>query len=66
MEVTLNVDGMMCVRCKARVEKALAAVEGVESVEVSLEDKKAVIKGAQLDAEALKNAVTEAGYDVID
>ena len=66
MEVTLNVDGMMCVRCKARVEKALAAVEGVESVEVSLEDKKAVIKGVQLDAEALKNAVTEAGYDVID
>lgn len=65
MEVTLKVDGMMCVRCKARVEKALAAVDGVEGVEVSLEDKTAVITGAQLDEAALKNAVTEAGYDVI-
>ena len=31
MTKTLKVEGMMCVRCEARVQKALEAVPGVES-----------------------------------
>ena len=31
MTKTLKVEGMMCVRCEARVKKALEAVPGVES-----------------------------------
>ena len=34
---------MMCAHCQEHVRKALAAVDGVQSVEVSLEDKQAVV-----------------------
>ena len=60
---TLSVEGMMCPRCVAHVKEALSAVKGVSSVEVSLEEKSATVTGkASLDA--LKDAVTRAGYEV--
>ena len=58
----LKIEGMMCMHCVGRVEKALKAVEGVESVDVSLEEKSAVVTGGR--EEALKAAVAEAGYEV--
>ena len=61
----IKVEGMMCKHCKAHVEKALRAVAGVESVEVSLEDKCATVTGTA-SAETLKKAVVDAGYEVID
>ena len=39
----MKIEGMMCNHCTAHVQKALEALDGVESVEVSLEDKKAVL-----------------------
>ena len=62
--VTLTVEGMSCAHCKARVEKALAAIPGVESVSVDLDSKKATVNGKDLDLKALAHAVTEAGYAV--
>ncbi len=65
MTKTMIVEGMMCKMCKAHVEKALNALEGV-SAEVVLEEKKAVITlSAEVSDEALTAAVTEAGYEVI-
>ncbi|MBR3196746.1 MAG: cation transporter [Clostridia bacterium] len=66
MQITLHVNGMMCPMCKARVEKALAAVEGVQNVEVSLEEKTAAVCGEALDAAVLKNAVINAGYEIAE
>ena len=43
MEKTLKVEGMMCMHCKASVEKALGAVPGVTAVTVDLEAKTAVV-----------------------
>ena len=63
-QLTLEVEGMMCGHCVAHVTKALQGVDGVSSVEVSLENKSAFVKGANLDAAALKKAVEEAGYSV--
>ena len=63
--MTIKIEGMMCKHCVAHVEKALAAVSGVESVEVSLEGKCAVVSGTAQYA-ALKQAVIDAGYEVID
>lgn len=40
MKKTVYINGMMCSHCTAHVQKALGALDGVESVEVSLEDKK--------------------------
>ncbi len=63
MKKILTVDGMMCPRCQAHVQKALEAVEGVASVEVNLEAKTAeVTLNAEVADEVLTAAVSEAGY----
>lgn len=43
MEKKMLIHGMMCAHCKAAVEKALNAVEGVSACVVDLEAKTAVI-----------------------
>lgn len=64
--ITMKINGMMCGHCKAAVEKALGAVAGVEKAEVNLEEKAAyVTAAAHIAKDDLKNAVTEAGYEVV-
>ena len=63
MQTVLNIECMMCQHCVAHVRKALEGVPGVETVEVSLENKNATITGSP-DVEALKAAVKDAGYEV--
>lgn len=63
--MVLKIEGMMCGHCKARVEKALKAVAGVETVEISLENKTATVTGSA-DPAALRQAVTDAGYQVVE
>lgn len=43
MEKRMLIDGMMCAHCKATVEKALGAVEGVTACTVDLVAKTATI-----------------------
>ncbi len=65
MKKMLNVEGMMCPRCQAHVQKALEAVDGVSAVEVDLEAKTAAVTLAVDVADGvLIAAVTEAGYEV--
>ncbi len=64
MKITINIDGMMCPHCQANVKKTLENIEGVKSVEVSLENKCAVVEG-DADFNVLEKAVTDAGYTVI-
>jgi copper chaperone len=60
--IRLTINGMTCMHCVAAVEKALAAVDGVEQVvEVSLEAGSATVTGTA-SPEALIDAVKEAGY----
>ena len=57
------VEGMSCGHCSARVEKALAAMEGVTAVQVDLEAKTATVTLAHpVEDSLLEHAVTEAGY----
>ena len=64
MEKIVYIEGMMCPRCVAHVDKALNAIDGV-SAQVSLEDKRAVCTlSKEVSDEALKAAVAEAGYEV--
>lgn len=63
----LKIDGMMCGHCTARVEKALSDTRGVLSVAVSLEDKSATAEVKEkVKADALKKAVQNAGYTVVE
>lgn len=67
MEKIIYIEGMACGHCKAAVEKALGALDGVSKVEVSLEEKLArLILDKNLEDAILKNAVEEAGYEVVE
>ena len=59
---TLNVGGMHCEKCVARVTEALEGVEGVTSAEVSLDAENAVVEGHGYDAAALVSAVEGIGF----
>lgn len=65
MKRTIRIEGMMCGHCSGRVKKALEAVAGVETAEVSHETGTAevTLRGDASD-EALAKAVTDAGYKV--
>ncbi len=65
MKKELSVEGMMCQNCVKHVTRALEGVPGASDVRVSLEDKKATVSvPASVSDDALKAAVTEAGYEV--
>ncbi|MBR1781872.1 MAG: heavy metal translocating P-type ATPase [Oscillospiraceae bacterium] len=66
MTKVLTVEGMMCQHCQARVEKALSEVKGVKSAKVDLEAKTATVEAGLLTKDdALKQAVIDAGYEVV-
>ena len=66
MTKTLNIEGMMCAHCVAHVEKALSALGGVASAKADLEGKCATVTlAAPVSDQELKDAVTEAGYEVV-
>ena len=58
-----NVSGMKCVNCKANVERALNALEGVDEADVSLEDANVTVTydEAVVTPQAMKNAVDDLG-----
>ena len=61
----MQIEGMMCPHCEARVRKALEAVEGVNEAAVSHQEGSAVVKASSsVSAQALTKAVTDAGYEV--
>ena len=63
MTTQLRIEGMTCGHCVAAVKRALEAVPGVESAEVSLAEGRAKINGTALEAELI-TAVEEEGYAV--
>ncbi len=62
MSKTVKIEGMMCQNCVKHVKKALAALD--PAVEVSLENKCATVS-ADVDDNAIKAAVADAGYEVV-
>jgi len=67
MEKVLKIEGMMCQHCVMHVQKALAAVDGVDEVTVSLEEKTARVKlGKKVSDEALTKAIVDAGYELLE
>ena len=65
METVINVNGMMCPHCKARVESVCKAVAGVTDAVVDLQKKLVTVTG-NASVEELKKVITEAGYEVVD
>lgn len=65
MKKIIEINGMSCGHCQARVEQVLNAIEGVEA-KVDLKKKRAVVNLTKnVEDQTLKNVVTEAGYEVV-
>ena len=65
MEKTMKIEGMMCGHCEAAVKKALEAVDGVASAEVSHTSGTAIVTLSKpVDSAVLKKAVEDKDYKV--
>ena len=64
MKKTIHIEGMSCMHCSARVEKALNALDGVQA-KVDLEKKLALVQLTKdVPDDTLQKAVEDAGYEV--
>ena len=67
MEKTIRIEGMMCGHCEMHVQKALEALDGVDSAKVSHETGTAIVTLKEnVSDDVLKQAVTEQGYQVTE
>ena len=65
MKKKILIEGMKCEHCVGHVKNALEGLDGVTSVEVSLENTCAIVETTEED-EVLKDAIEEEGYDVVN
>ena len=66
METTVvKITGMTCMGCVASVKKVLTAIDGVQSVDVSLEKAQATIgyDAARVGPAQFKTAIEDAGFE---
>ena len=63
---TVKIEGMSCVHCTARVSAALMGLDGVENVEMSLENKTAVLTlSKDVSDDVIRETVDDTGFDVV-
>jgi len=67
-KLSFGIAGMSCSSCAARIEKALAALDGVKSANVNFAVEKATVEflPEQVGADDLIRAVRDAGYDACE
>ncbi len=63
MKKIFHIEGMACAHCQSSVQKAIASLQGVESVSVDLKTGDAVVEGA-VDDDQVKEAIFNAGFTV--
>jgi len=67
--VELSINGMTCGHCVASVTEELSEVPGILNVEVILNSgatsKATVVTNTELDDNALRDAVSEAGFELV-
>ena len=67
MKKIIKIDGMGCQHCVNRITEALSAIDCVDVLEVSLEDKSATVDVEESIAdETLMNAIDEEGFEPIE
>ena len=63
-DTTYTVTGMTCSHCADAVTSEVSAVPGVSSVDVTVETGTVVVHGENVDDQAVRAAIDEAGYEV--
>jgi copper chaperone len=62
---TYTVAGMSCEHCERAVGEAVSAVAGVQEVDVDLASGRLTVSGEGVADDAVRTAVSEAGYEVV-
>ena len=60
-QLTYFVPGVSCGHCRAAITAEVEKLEGVSSVDVDREAKRVAVAGAELDDDAVRTAIDEAG-----
>ena len=65
---TIRVEGMKCGKCSGSVEKALKATQGVEKVEISLQQKEVVVEydDEKVTEAKLREVINATGFKAVD
>ena len=63
--IEVGVNGMKCGSCASKLERALAAEDGITSAVVSLDPGKVVVHGV-VDAARVRSVVEHAGFEVVE
>ncbi len=62
----ITIEGMHCSHCAASVEKAIGELSGIKDAKVNLDKKVCVARlSGEVSDEAIKNAVTEVGFEFV-
>ena len=64
MTVIINVEGMMCPHCEARVKKVCEAIDGVTLATASHKDGTVTVEMTLEVTDKCKSAIVDAGYEV--
>ena len=63
----LSIEGMRCMHCVKHTEEALKSVKGVKKVNVSLENKTAIVEiNDKVSSDSLIKAVEDLGFKVLE
>jgi copper chaperone len=65
-ETTYSVPGVSCAHCRDAITREVEKVVGVASVDVDLERKLVTVRGDDVEDDAVRDAIDEAGYDIAE
>lgn len=65
MQTELKVKGMTCGGCEASVTRALSALDGVSAVEADHTSDSVRLEAEGVDMEAVRNRISELGFEVV-
>ena len=63
-ELSYRVEGMTCAHCVAAVTQSVSAIPGAVEVHVDLHSGQLRLRGEDIDDEAVREAVADAGYSL--
>lgn len=63
-QLSYSVPDVHCDACRTALETQIGRVAGVQSVDVDLEAKRVLVRGAALDDAAIRDAIDLAGFDL--
>lgn len=67
MKQEVFLEGVKCAGCANKVQERFLAIEGVDSVDIELDNKKALIESQrEIDNETLNAALAETKYSVVN